>query len=374
MSQNALPTIRAILEGAFFSPLRLEDWPAFLFGQPGLLGLEDEEAFDLFVRAAVVAQTVHPEQCQEGRPLEWLFAIDDHAVELAHALAEMRVDRPLLFHRMLLSLPAVSEGRLDPRDFDVVEDFLASALHQTMELRQAAAAEIDVLAGRGLRAAGLDPDNPPAQLAEAAAALLARPEARQCHSDLELLFWLTEDDQRPADALALGAVVEAWRRWAEAASAQPQGLGLLRRLLPALDLDAADLAEHSPAQRQENPVITAQCPFCGRQSSLALGRVIKELTRCPHLIFVGTSDEAHLFEALRHFALGRDVENLLESYYNSPDDLDLYATFVNDMCEMLIDQGRLDSVPVACESAPKAFHYLRAYFARQNDEDEPTKH
>jgi hypothetical protein len=78
---------------------------------------------------------------------------------------------------------------------------------------------------------------------------------------------------------------------------------------------------------------------------------------------VGTSDEVHLLEVLGHFDLGADFKALLASYYQSPADLDLYSTIVNDLYEMIQAQGRLETRPVQCASAPQAFYNLRAYFA-----------
>ncbi len=369
-----LMAIRAVLEGAFFSPLRLYDWPAFLFGQPGLLDLEDEEVFDIFVRAATASFTLHPEMDPATPPLERIFQSDGPAV-LAQVMANLRGDRPMLFHRMLLSLPTIKDGSLNPQDFELVEDFLAKALASPMELSQSAADETDVLYKRGMRAAGLDPDNISDELLEAAARILAHPEARRCTSDIELLMWLCgggATEGIPAD-LATGAVVEAWSRWVAAVTAQPEGMRLLMRLWPEMALSQAELDQFGPSAREGDPVIEAQCPYCAAVNSLRLGSKVEEITRCPHLIFVGTSDEAHLFQVLRHFDMGADTEALLESYYDSPADMDLYATFVNDMVEMLLAQGRLDSAEVTCKRSPQAFYYLRAYFAAR-EEDEATRH
>lgn len=369
-----LGALRGILEGAFFSPLRLYDWPAFLFGQPGLLDLEDEEAFDIFVRAATATRILHPEISEETPPLERIFAADGPPT-LAHILASLRSDRPMLFHRLLLSLHSVKDGSLSPHDFDLVEDFLAKALARPLELSQSASDEIEVLRKRGLRAAGLDPEKTSDALTEAAARILAHPESRRCSSDIELLLWLTgggATEGIPAK-LAAGAVVEAWSRWVSAVTAQTEGIRLLIRLCPELALSQAELKQFGPSAREGDPVIEAECPFCSAISSLRLGRKVEPISRCPHLIFVGTSDEAHLFQVLRHFDLGTDTEALLESYYDSPADMDLYSTFVNDMYEMLLAQGRLDSVEVTSKDAPKAFYYLRAYFAAK-EEEHATRH
>ncbi|MBU4603825.1 MAG: hypothetical protein KKH66_02855, partial [Proteobacteria bacterium] len=134
-----LALVRGILDGAFFSPLRSLDWPAFCFDQPGLLGLEEEEAFDLYVRGALAAETIYPELCEGREPLAWIWSMPEPSPVLAHALASLREDRPFLFHRLLYSLSPVSQGELDPEQFELVEDYLATALGEGAGLRAAAA-------------------------------------------------------------------------------------------------------------------------------------------------------------------------------------------------------------------------------------------
>jgi hypothetical protein len=94
-----------------------------------------------------------------------------------------------------------------------------------------------------------------------------------------------------------------------------------------------------------------------------LGAKIEPVKTCDHLLYLGTSDEVHLLEVVNRFDLGDDFRALLASYYQSAGDLDLFATIINDLFEMLTDQGRLDLAPVTCPTAPKAFYNLRAYFA-----------
>lgn len=107
------------------------------------MGLEREEVFDLFVRGAIAAETIDPEGAEGRDPLAWLLGIEEPSAVGAHALASLRHDRPFLFHRLLYFLPAVREGRLDPDEFELVEDFLKQAMRDNLELRLAAETEIE---------------------------------------------------------------------------------------------------------------------------------------------------------------------------------------------------------------------------------------
>ncbi|MCA1906692.1 MAG: hypothetical protein LDL11_08920, partial [Desulfarculus sp.] len=173
--------------------------------------------------------------------------------------------------------------------------------------------------------------------------------------------------------LRAGALVEAWTAWAGAVTGARPDLGLLARLSPRLGLDASGLALHAPPPPQGGQVIEAACPFCQTVNRLRLGRQIKELKRCPHLAYVGSDDELHLWQVVQNFEIGRDFVELMASYLQSRSDLELFSTLVNDLYEMLVHQGRLESAPIRCESAPQGFYFLRAYFAGQPD-DEATRH
>lgn len=366
-----LALVRGIVEGAFFSPLRSLDWPAFCFDQPGLLGLEEEEAFDLYVRGSLAAETIYPGDCQGRDPLAWLWAMPEAGPALAHALASMRADRPFLSHRLLYSLAPVRDGSLDPDQFELVEDFLASALGEGAGLRMAAADELATLTRRALAAVGQKGEAPDPLLVEAAAVVLAQPRAAQMMSDAELLSWLTLGgglegvDPETAPAVA----VLAWSGWCAAIVGAPPDLALLTRLRPSLALTPSELALYTPQQAGSGQVIVASCPYCQAQNSLALGAQISERVRCPHLIYVGTSDETHLLRAVEGFGLGPDFLALLESYYQSPADFELFATIVDDLYEMLCSQGRLAAAPVSCEGT-KGFYYLKAFFAGPPPEQE----
>lgn len=373
--ESRLALVEGVLDGAFFSPLHRNDWLACCLGEPALMGLEEGEAFDLFVRAAIVAETVYPELAEGRAPLAWLWAAPDPTPVLAHALASLKDDRPYLFHRVLWSLPAVQEDRVDPEKYEVMEDFIAAALEGGPEFRESMAEELDTVRRRALAAAGQDPDAPDPRLAGLTRQALAAAPAENLVSDLQLRLWMAlgggldfaPEELRPA------VMVAAWSAWVGAVIGAEPGLELFGRLLPGLALDAQELALHAPPDAKAGHVISAACPFCNTVNRLRLGKKVKELARCPHLVYMGSDDELHLWQALQGFELGADFKELMASYLQSRADLELFATLVNDLYEMLAHQGRLEARPVDCESAPRAFYYLRAYFAGQ-PADLATRH
>lgn len=368
---HQLALVRGIVEGAFFSPLRSLDWPAFCFDQPGLLGLEEEEAFDLYVRGALATETIYPGQALGREPLAWIWGMPEPSPALAHALASMRGDRPFLFHRLLYSLAPVRDGSADPEQFELVEDYLAAALDEGAGLRMAADDELATLTRRALNAAGQEGEAPDPLLREMAAKVLARPRAAEVANDAELLTWLTlGDGLEGVDPEAAPAVaVLAWSAWCASIIGAPVDLALLTRLQPRLVLSSIELALYTPQQAGTGQVISARCPYCQTDNSLVLGKEVNERVRCPHLIYVGTSDEAHLLRAVEGFDLGQDFLALLESYYQSPADFELFATIVDDLYEMLCSQGRLSAAPVSCEGT-RGFYYLKAFFAGPPPEQE----
>ena len=370
-----LALVDGILEAAFFSPLHLHDWLGFCLGQPALLGLEEDELRDLFVRAALAAETIYPELAEGRVPLAWLWALDDPRPVLAQVLVSLRHDRPFLFHQVLFSLPAVAQGQLSPDNFELAEDFLTQALGEGLDMQDAAAQELATLRRRGLQAAGQDPDQPDPRLPGLADQVLAQALEQGLTSDHELRLWLSLGNGLAGvdQALAPAVLVEAWARWVGAVSGAEADLEFLERWLPFLGLSSAELALYVPVEPKGGQVIAAQCPYCQALASLRLGQRVEQLSSCPHLVYVGTSDEVHLQEVLSHFDLGADFKALLASYYQSPADLELYATLINDLYEMLSHQGRLKAAPVQCQQAPRAFYNLRAYFAGPPS-PEPTHH
>lgn len=364
-SDRKLALIQGILEGCFFSPLHLNEWLAFRFDSPGLLGLEEHEAFDLFVRAAAASRTLDPEGSQNGDPLEWVFSMPDSGPVLAHVLASLRFDRPFLFHRAILSLSAVTQGILDPEDYELVEDFLQAALKEPTGLAPAAADEWETLSNRAFKAAGQDPDSPDPSLGLAAEKVLVEARAQGIATDSQLLMWMAMGDGLSGldDELAPGVMVETWRRFTGAVVGARPDLDLLAAFMPSISLSAEDLANHTMPGPGIQPVIKATCPFCSNLAAIRLlDEGVEKLSGCDHLVFVGTSDEVHLLEVLGNFELGEDFKSLISSYYQSPSDLELFATIINDLYEMLSHQGRLQAVPVSSDSGSEVFYNLSAYF------------
>jgi hypothetical protein len=173
-------------------------------------------------------------------------------------------------------------------------------------------------------------------------------------------------------------MAQAWAMWVGAVIGASPDLELLGRMHPRLNITPAELSGHAPPEKDQVHLINAVCPFCGTESEIQLGPEIKPLSSCPHLIYVGTGDEVHIMEALSHFQVGEDFRELLASYYQSPSDLDLFCTIVNDLFEMLLNQDRLAAVPVSSASAPQAFYNLLAFFqkpeAPPQGEPQPQPH
>ncbi len=370
-----LALVQGILQQAFFTPLHKNDWLAFCLERPELLGLEQEVVFDLFIRAAMGAETIYPELAEGRQPLARLWALPESGPVCAHVLASLRADRPALFHRVLTSLPAVREGSLEPRDYELVEDFLAAALSGDAGMKDAAQTELDTISRRALQAAGQDPDSPGPELEAAAARVWERADFSQLNSDVELIVWLAlgEGLKGIDPKLAPGVLVQAWRRYVGAVSGAELDLTLLEKLNPKLGLSVPELGLHAPAPAQSGNVLEAICPFCGMRSAMRLGKTVERQSGCEHLSHMGTSDEAHLLTAMNPFDIGSDTRELLESYYHSQADMELFSTIVNDLYEMLINQDRMASEEVSCQSAPGAYYFLRAYFANPRP-DEPTQH
>jgi hypothetical protein len=370
-----LALVQGILQQAFFTPLHKNDWLAFCLERPELLGLEEDVAYDLFIRAALGAETIYPELSEGRQPLARIWSLPQSAPVCAHVLASLRADRPALFHRVLVTLPAVREASLDPRDYDMVEDFLAAALAGETGMREAAQTELDTIYRRAMQAAGQDPDTPSPQLLKAVEEIWRKADYEKLASDVELIVWLALGDGLAGvnPALAPGVLVQVWQRYVGALSGAEPDLDLLVKLIPKLGLGVSDLALHAPTAANSGHTLEANCPFCGQLAAMRLGKKVEKVSGCGHLSHMGTSDEAHLLTALNPFDLGSDLKDLLQSYYNSPSDLDLFSTVVNDLYEMLRGQGRLAAEKVSCQSAPGAFYFIKAYFANP-DPDQATQH
>ncbi|KIX16029.1 hypothetical protein [Dethiosulfatarculus sandiegensis] len=370
--QIKMGMVRGILEGAFFSPLQTNDWMGFHFNQPGLLGLEDSELFDLFVRGAIAAENLYPEEVPGRMPLAWFCSMPDPAPVLAHVLASLRHDRPFLFHRTLVTLPAVAGGKIDPKDYDLVEDFLAKALVEHSELKQAAQAELDAIERRMLMATGFSDQGLPEEVFKITEDVFSQLDLSDISTDVELTLLLSKSDalKDVSPQLAPAVIGESWSRYAGAILGVRPDLKILGSSNPKLNLTTDELALYVHPGAKAGHIIEAVCPYCQAKASLSLGKEVKRLGGCEHLIYVGTNDEVHLMDVLGHFDVGSEFRTLMASYYQSPADLDLFATVVNDMFEMLVHQGRLEILPVSCATAEFGFYNLMAYFAA--DEEEPS--
>ena len=369
-----LALVRGILEGAFFSPLSKGDLLAFKFGLSGLLSLEEDELFDLFVRSAMVAETVHPESAPGRTPLAWVMGLKETAPVMAQVMASLVSDRPLLFHRVLYALPAVVRQELNPDDFELMEDFLQKALEQGGGLGEAAREEAATVAARAFRAAGAEGGAAGSLASEKAAEILTAPEIAGFTTDAELVMWLAMGGGLDGVPRELGpeTLVEVWRRWSSAVLGETFDLALTAALYPALSLSTEELGLHAPPGPDETHLVSAQCPFCGQLSSIQVTPKPRKVAGCDHLAYVGTTDEVHLLEVVERFDLGEDFKALLASYYDSPADHHLFSTIINDLFEMLSQQGRLHMSPLDCRTAPRAFYNLRAFFAGPRPEREKT--
>jgi hypothetical protein len=258
-----------------------------------------------------------------------------------------------------------------------MEDFLAQALAMDAgDFRQAAAGELAAVCNRCLAAAGFSPPESAPDCAGQARDILARPQAAELGSDAEIRLWLAlGDGLEGVDPEAAPAVmVEVWRRWAGAVIGARSDMDLMARLHPNLALSASELALYAPPAPQSGEVINAVCPYCNAQAVVKLGKQVQKLAGCEHLAYLSPCDEAHLMEVLAHFELGRDFSDLMNSYYQSPPDLNLFAVIVNDLYEMFLGQGRLMVTPVSCQSNPRGYYNLRAFFAGPPPEEEPPRH
>ncbi len=286
--EELLAVAAGILEEAFFSPLTRGDLLGFRFGVSGLLGLEDEETFDLFVRSAFAAEAIFPEAAAGRTPLAWVMGLSEPAPVLAQVLASLRADRPFLFHRAIASLSAVEAGHLDPDDFELLEDFLQKALEEESDLVAAAGDEHQLLASRALWTLGRHQDPPDPRVSELARAALDHPDLRRAQSDAELLarLRLGAGLAEAPDELAPAVLVEAWRRFTGAILGTVPDLALLANLLPELAISAEELALHAPADRRLAPEARALCPYCGQPARMSLGESVRKLAGCEHFIYM----------------------------------------------------------------------------------------
>lgn len=374
--EQRLALVAGVLDDAFFMPLHLYDWMAYCLDTASLLRLSQSEVLDLYVRAAVAAEAMDPDAAQGRAPLAWLWSATDTEPVLAHALVSLRDDRPFLFHRVLWSLPAVRLEEVMPENYELMEDFFSAALRaQPEDLTETASQEIETLVDRGLQAAGLSPAPASPAVAAQAQKLLESPPALEVTSDVDLRLWLvTGGLDKVEPDIAPAVLVEVWRRWCGAITGVSPDMSLLTRYMPELDISSDDLALMAPVDAGAAHAISAACPYCHQTAQVRLGPKVEATDRCEHLLYVGTDDAVHLWEVVSNFEVGQDMRQLMSSYYQSPPDLDLFATIVNDLFEMLAGQGRLEVLPVNSESAPRAFYHLMAFFGGPPHTTQTSRH
>jgi len=364
--KNHLKLIDEILEQAFFCPLHINDWLGYNFNQPALMNLNDDEFFDLFIRITITIKTIYPKLIEKHLPITWPNLISDSKIILAQVLANLHHDRPSLFHRILFSLPSLGQQKLDPENFELIEDFLHKALEEKTNLIKEAASELMVVRYRALQASGQNITKLNKNLTKIARQVLTHKEATLCRSEANLRLWmrlgngLIEIDQKIAPAV----MIETWALFCGAITGAYPEPNILNLWLPQLNFNAQKVALLSPSNHQKKHIIKVDCPYCSTKVKLRLIPKIKQLTNCKHLIYVGTNDEGHLLKVLEYFDLGKDFKMLLNSYYQTLANLDLYSTIIKDLYNMLKFQGRLKNKEVKCTTAPLTFYNLQAYFSK----------
>jgi hypothetical protein len=363
-----LAYINQLLSKAFFAPLQRNDWLAFHFNQPFLLGLGDEEFKHLVMRCILAAWRLSPGKNPSGHdsaPHEQALLIflrsASPAKILAHALAGLKDERPFLFHSALAKISALKD--LDPDKFASLEELLEKALSSRNELSRDAAREIAYLRGQVCSLL----ENPPlVQARKQVEKVLGKLPAIQ--NEAQLRLWLSVGDGKvgvPKKILP-ATVLEAWTAWCQAITDPQNHHEMLLQCQPELRL-APELLLRAIAS--EAAAMSASCPYCQARNVIAVGQEqITSDRRCPHLVFIGSNDAMHLLRVLLLAGadIGADTLRLLDSYYQSPDDLSIFANIISDLYQMLLGRGRIGEVlltPAAPAHNPLEYLYLYAYFS-----------
>ncbi|MDR1397342.1 MAG: hypothetical protein LBJ14_06390 [Desulfarculales bacterium] len=361
-TEQILHKINSILSGAFFAPLNFNDWLGFHFNQPFLLSLAPDELKDLFARCALADQRLNPQSGLE--PLARLIRAEDPVNLLAQALASLKDDRPFLLHRTLSQLPALSEGELDPDDFEDLESMLEEALQAGLGLGHSAGQEIKNLRAQALSM--LEPADNEKITAETKR-LLTSPMLREIQTESQLRLWISSGGGAEGidQNILPHVLVETWTAWSGAITGADPSPELLCACRPGLRISEDMLNSYLPPAEEDHPHLSATCPYCQGANVIQVDE--KQITtahRCPHLIFIGTNDPLHLLRVLllAPAEMGEDVVNLLDSYYNSPSDHGIFATFICDLYQQMSNQDRLKEAPVSSIPSGQPHASLRAYF------------
>ena len=363
-TEQSLQQINQVLEKAFFAPLQVNDWLGFHFNQPFLLGLNQDELVDLFARSALAAQRLQPQA--DTPPLTCLLHNPTPHRVLAHALVSLKDDRPFLFHRTLASLANMIQDDLDLDDFDSMEDMLELVLQNKLELSASAEQEIKALRKQAL---ALIDTVPAAKVKKYVKQILESDLLAEVKNENQLRLWLSVGSGRelaPAELLPQ-IMIEVWTAWARAITGVEKNATLLLRALPDLDISEEKLELYLAPNQEDAPTLSATCPYCqGGNVIKVIPGEIEAIHRCPHLVFIGTSDPMHLLRVLllAQVNIGEDTLQLLDSYYQSAGDLLLFANIVTDFYQMLTNQGRIMESSVSGQPHNLALEYMRAYFSQ----------
>jgi hypothetical protein len=355
--EQQLHRVNAVLDEAFFAPLYCHDWLGFYFNQPFLLGLAPDELKDLFIRCALADGLLHPDR--RLPPLAGLLETEDPAPLLAQALASLKDERPFLFHRVLCQLPALQEGGLDPADFPDLESLLEESLAPGLRLGPDCKREIKNLRARA--ASALEPADT-GKIKQAAARLLKSPALADIQNDSQLRLWLSRGSgsQEVEPALLPQVLLEVWAAWAGAITGAKPDREIILACCPDLRLDLTNCLPPKPGRPLE---LTAACPYCQESNLVKISeKKINTHRRCPHLVFIGSSDPLHLLRALllAGAEIGEDALALLDSYYNSPSDHGMFATFICDLYQRLLNQERIKENELSKTSSGQPWASLRA--------------
>jgi hypothetical protein len=362
-SEQQLHQVNGVLEKAFFLPLYFNDWLGFHFNLPFLFGLAPDELQDLFIRCALADKRLNPDK--KLPPLARLLLSEDPAGLLAQALASLKEERPFLLHRILNQLPALTEGELNPDEFEDLESLLEEALPAGPGLSRSAKQEIKTL--RGQASALLEPANSQ-KIRKEVTRLLSSPALADIQNESQLRLWLSSG----SGAIGLDpdllpqVLIEVWSAWTGAVTGAKPDMDLMIACRPSLRISDDMLENYLPPVPRKRLKLAAACPYCQQANTIKMDeKKISATRRCPHLIFIGTSDPLHLLRTLilAPAEIGEDVINLLDSYYNSPSDHDIFATFIYDLYQRLLNQERLKEVSVNSMPSGQPYASLLAYFA-----------
>lgn len=365
-----LRQINQVLEKAFFNPLHSSDWLGFHFDQPFLVGLSQNELVDVYARSALVQARLHPGQ--KGTPLRNLLHTEEPEKVLAHALVSLKDDRPFLFYRTMTGL---LQEEWNPDDFDSMEEMLEEMLEAQVSMSHGAAQEIKDLRKEAL--ALLDHTEPAAKIKKYLKQILESSDLTEIKNESQLRLWLSVGRGRemvPPELLPQ-LLIEAWASWVSMVTGVQKNEELLLLSLPELDISLEQLDGYLSPQSEENPTLSSTCPFCQGGNVIQVSQEkIEAHHRCPHLVFIGTNDPMHLLRVLilTPASIGEDTLQLLDSYYQTPGDLPLFANIVSDFYQMLVAQNRIKENAVTSTSRPdkRVYHHLTAYFSTSSQKEE----